>query len=88
MGRLGGPEMKEILEAGVQSLCCVPLLAGNRVVGTLLLGAAREKVFGEYLQQVGMQIGAAIHNAISYREIAQLKERLTQENRDPASGIF
>jgi formate hydrogenlyase transcriptional activator len=44
-----------------------------------------ENAFGplevEYLQQVANQIAAALQNAHAYREIAQLKERLTQEKR-------
>jgi formate hydrogenlyase transcriptional activator len=44
-----------------------------------------ENAFGppeiEYLQQVANQIAAALQNAQAYREIAQLKDRLTQEKR-------
>ena len=77
--------IKEIHEAGLRSLCCVPLLMGSRALGSLVLGTVRESAFGqedgEYLQQVATQIAAAIHNATTYRELAQVKDRLAQEKR-------
>jgi formate hydrogenlyase transcriptional activator len=83
--------VKEMQEAGIQSLCCVPLLLGNRPLGSLLLGAARESAFsredGEYLQQVATQIAPAIHNATTYREVAQAKDRLANEKRYLESEI-
>ena len=83
--------INELLAAGVQSLCCVPLLMGNRAIGTLNLGAIRPNAFsqedGEYLQQVATQIAAAIHNASKYREVTGAKDRLTQEKKYLASEI-
>lgn len=85
MDRYTHPAIEELRVAGVQSLCCVPLLMGSGALGTLDLGAFRENAFsqqdGEYLQQVAIQIAAAIHNASAYREVAQAKDRLTQEKR-------
>ena len=79
------PAISELRASGVQSLCCVPLLMGSRALGTLVLGATRESAFsqedGEYLQQVATLIAAAIHNASAYREVAQAKDRLTQEKK-------
>jgi GAF domain-containing protein len=67
MARHSDSAIDELRAAGVQSLCCVPLLMGSRALGTLDLGAIRENAFsqedGEYLQQVATQITAAIHNA-------------------------
>jgi formate hydrogenlyase transcriptional activator len=83
--------IEELRAAGVRSLCCVPLLMGSRALGTLDLGAIRENAFsredGEYLQQVATQITAAIHNASEYREVAQAKDRLTQEKKYLESEI-
>jgi formate hydrogenlyase transcriptional activator len=71
--------------AGVRSVCTVPLIANDRVWGTLNPSSTLDNAFGppevEYLQQVANQIAAALQNAHSYREIAQLKERLAQEKR-------
>jgi formate hydrogenlyase transcriptional activator len=70
---------------GVRSVCSVPLVAGDRVWGTLNPSSMKEHAFGpsevEYLQQVANQIAAALQNAHAYREIAQLKDRLAQEKR-------
>ena len=79
------PLAKTMYEGGVRSVCSVPLIARDRVWGTLTPSSMIENAFGpsevEYLQQVANQIAAALHNAHAYREIAQLKERLTQEKR-------
>jgi formate hydrogenlyase transcriptional activator len=91
MARHSDSAIDELRAAGVQSLCCVPLLMGSRALGTLDLGAIRENAFsqedGEYLQQVATQITAAIHNASEYREVAQAKDRLTQEKKYLESEI-
>jgi formate hydrogenlyase transcriptional activator len=82
---MNDPLAKTMYEAGIQSLCSVPLIAGNRVWGTLNPSSTMENAFGppevEYLQQVANQIAAALQNAHAYREIAQLKDRVTQEKR-------
>jgi formate hydrogenlyase transcriptional activator len=79
------PLAKTMYEVGIQSVCSVPLLAGNRVWGTLNPSSMAEGAFGsaevEYLQQVANQIASALQNAHAYREIAQLKDRLVQEKR-------
>jgi formate hydrogenlyase transcriptional activator len=76
---------RAMYEAGIRSVCSVPLIAGNRIWGALNPSSKTENAFGpsevEYLQQVANQIAAALQNAHAYREIAQLKERLTQEKR-------
>jgi formate hydrogenlyase transcriptional activator len=82
---MNDPLAKTMYEAGVHSVCSVPLIAGNRVWGTLDPSSMIENAFGpsevEYLQQVANQIAAALQNAHAYREIAQLKDRLAQEKR-------
>jgi formate hydrogenlyase transcriptional activator len=83
--KLGNTATQEMREAGIRSLCCVPLLMGDRALGSLLLGATRENAYsredGDYLKEVATQIAPAIHNAATYREVAQAKERLAQEKR-------
>jgi len=85
MEKFSNVVVKEFREAGLRSLCCVPLLMGSRALGTLVLGTVRENAFGqedgEYLQQVATQIAAAIHNATTYDEVTQTKDRLVQEKR-------
>ena len=83
--RTGTPLANALYDAGVRSLCNVPLLSGNRVLGSLNLGSMQEYAFrnldADYLQQVANQIGASFENARAYRETALLKDRLIQEKR-------
>ena len=85
MFKLSSVATQEMREAGIQSLCCVPLLLRSQALGSLLLGATREDAFsredGEYLEQVATQIAPAVHNANTYREVAQAKDRLAHEKR-------
>jgi formate hydrogenlyase transcriptional activator len=71
-------------EDGIQSVCSVPLIAGDQVWGALNASSLTEGAFGppevEYLQQVAGHIAAAIQNANAYRKIVQLQERLAQKN--------
>jgi formate hydrogenlyase transcriptional activator len=82
---MSDPLAKTMYEGGIRSVCSVPLIAGNRVWGTLDPSSKVENAFGppevEYLQQVANQIAVALQNAHVYREIAQLKDRLAQEKR-------
>jgi formate hydrogenlyase transcriptional activator len=72
-------------QCGIRSVCSVPLVAGDRVWGTLNPSSVKEHAFDptqiEYLQQVANQIATALNNAHAYREIAQLKERRAYEKR-------
>jgi formate hydrogenlyase transcriptional activator len=79
------PLAKVMHALGIQSVCSVPLIAGNRVWGALNTSSMIANAFGppgvEYLQQAANQIAVALQNAHAYREIAELKDRLAQEKR-------
>ena len=68
---------------GVKSMCHLPLIGRERVLGILTLARDRESAFGErdagFLGQVANQIALAVENAIAYGEIASLKDKLAQE---------
>jgi formate hydrogenlyase transcriptional activator len=91
LDRAGTAVTKQMRGAGIQSLCNVPLLSGDQVLGSLNLGSLRRNAFRsedmEYLQQVANLIAAAIRNANAYREVAQLKDRLAGEKRYLESEI-
>ena len=74
---------ERILAEGVRSFCCVPLLSHDRVMGTLNVGSRRPSAFSrddvELLGQVAQQIAIAVENALAYRQIAELKEKLNTE---------
>ncbi len=69
--------------AGVETLCMLPLLRGNRVLGVLCLVRTERNAFTqsdiEFLSQVAGQVAIAIDNAFAYRQITELKDKLTQE---------
>jgi len=79
------PLAETMYGGGVRSVCSVPLIARDRVWGTLTPSSMIENAFGpsevEYLQQVANQIAAALQNANAYREIEKLRDRLVQEKR-------
>jgi formate hydrogenlyase transcriptional activator len=68
---------------GASSLCRLPLISRDRVLGVLSLGTIRENAFCDddiaFLGQVCGQIAIAVENAIAYGQIAELKDKLAQE---------
>ncbi len=68
---------------GFQSMCSLPLLSRDRVIGCLNLASHHEQAFSEqdveFLSQVAGQIALAVDNAVAYQEIHTLTDRLTEE---------
>jgi formate hydrogenlyase transcriptional activator len=68
---------------GANSLCRLPLVSHDRILGVLSLGSVREGAFSNddmaFLSQVASQIAIAVENAMAFREIAELKDKLVQE---------
>ena len=77
--------VSQMLENGIQSLCCVPLTTHKGDLGTLNLASKEANAFAPpdvgFLQQVAAQVAVALDNARSYREIAQLTDKLASEKR-------
>jgi formate hydrogenlyase transcriptional activator len=74
---------RQLVEKGVRSFCCIPLLSRGRILGALNLGRFDPNAFStddvELLTQVTGQIAIAVDNSLAYREIAELKEKLNTE---------
>ncbi|HKW66811.1 MAG TPA: sigma 54-interacting transcriptional regulator [Terriglobales bacterium] len=72
-----------MVSEGVRCALWLPLIARNAALGTLSLASLREHAFGPedvvLLSQVASQIAIALENALAFREIAQLKDKLAQE---------
>jgi formate hydrogenlyase transcriptional activator len=66
-----------------QAICALPLISRDRALGILGLGRLREGPFSrsdvEILRQLANQVAIAVDNALAYGQIADLKDRLTQE---------
>ncbi|MGE5204280.1 MAG: sigma 54-interacting transcriptional regulator, partial [Chlamydiota bacterium] len=78
------PEMYSKATAeGLNSFCDVPLISKSRLLGVLAVARREENAFDEdevaFLTQVANQVAIGVENALSYREIADLKNRLAQE---------
>jgi formate hydrogenlyase transcriptional activator len=68
---------------GLHSGCIVPLITANRTLGTLSLSSLRPSAFTQedvdLLMRVANQVAIAIENALAYRQIAELKNKLADE---------
>jgi formate hydrogenlyase transcriptional activator len=79
-----GPENYQIaLGEGLKTLCVAPLVNRGRAIGLLCLGRKEDNSFSEhdadFLTEVAGQVAIAIENALAYREISELKDKLAQE---------
>ncbi|TMB46219.1 MAG: GAF domain-containing protein [Deltaproteobacteria bacterium] len=70
-------------EAGIRSVCAVPLVVGDRGLGTLTVGNLQPDAFTPasvaMIEAVARQVAMAVANALAFREIAQLTKRLAEE---------
>src|SRR4029077_9536174 len=67
---------------GIQSALALPLISRNRTLGVLTLASRAENSFSPedvvFLLRAAGQVAIAIENALAYREIAELKDKLAQ----------
>jgi formate hydrogenlyase transcriptional activator len=81
--KLHSPFANRVLDAGIQSMYCIPLVTATGVLGTLNFGSKEGTGFSaqdrDLLEQVAQQLAIAMENARAYQEIAQLKDKLAEE---------
>ncbi len=72
-----------LLAEGVKSMCCVPLITRNGVLGALNVASLRDGAFtqadADLLGQVAAQVAIAVENALAFRQIEELKNKLAEE---------
>jgi formate hydrogenlyase transcriptional activator len=78
------PEMyRKASGEGLHSLCDVPLISKNRLLGVLAVARHEENAFDDeevaFLVQVANQLAIGVENALAYRQIGELTEKLAQE---------
>ena len=77
------PALRRFVELGLKSVCSVPLITRERPFGTLALCRVTDEAWTpddvEFLVEVASQIAMAVENALAYRELAELKDRLATE---------
>lgn len=68
---------------GVQAICCVPMITHGRTLGSLNLASRRAGAFSdsdlELLRHVSTQIAIAVENALAFKQIDALKDKLAEE---------
>jgi formate hydrogenlyase transcriptional activator len=82
-GAMGVLETPDILAEDIESVCALPLISRNRTLGVLGLGSRAENSFSpedvDFLLRAAGQVAIAVENALAYREIAELKDKLAKE---------
>ena len=84
IGWPGGGEGYRLAAAeSVKSACFIPLVNRGRALGDLMIVRLTEGTFTaedvDFLSQAAGQVAIAIENALAYREISELKDKLAQE---------
>jgi len=76
---------QQFVNAGIKSVCCVPVAGRERLLGTLTAGSTQEAAFSHRdlrtMTQFANHVGIALDNALAFREITRLRDRLAEEKR-------
>jgi PAS domain S-box-containing protein len=90
LSRIQGSEFlpegtQHLTNLGMQSGCWIPLVHRGQAIGALAVASRLEGAFGqretEMLVQVADQVAMAVSNAMVFRQIADLRDRLSQEKQ-------
>ena len=77
--------IRHFIVSQMRSAVWVPLIHRERTLGALAVARRVENGFGERdaekLGQVARQVAMAVNNALAYRQIAELSDRLKQEKK-------
>ncbi len=79
-----GPEsIKNLLGTGMKSGVWAPLIHRERTLGALAVTSRKESAFvqhdAEILGQIAGQVAMALNSALAFKQIAELRDRLSQE---------
>lgn len=71
-------------QEGMESLCALPLVSGERCRGALFFMAAREAAYEglrrDFLEQVAGAVAVALDDCLAHEEVRRLRDRLAAEN--------
>jgi formate hydrogenlyase transcriptional activator len=83
LDRYPSPHFRRFVDLGCKSACSLPLVTNNGTLGTLEVvrttGDAWTDEDVDFLMQVARQVAIAVENALSYRQLREMKERLATE---------
>ncbi|MGA7109444.1 MAG: sigma 54-interacting transcriptional regulator [Terracidiphilus sp.] len=70
---------------GLRSGCWVPLIHRGQAIGTLMVASRQEGAFSvreaEMLAEVGGHVATAVSNAMAFKKISELRDKLSQEKQ-------
>jgi formate hydrogenlyase transcriptional activator len=76
-------EMTLALQDGIASFCLLPLTTAHRRLGALGFGRRERATYPpaevQFMGEVAKLVAVAIENALAFREIAELKDKLAEE---------
>jgi formate hydrogenlyase transcriptional activator len=83
IAQFGSDIARRILDEGLKSALCLPLISHGRPLGTLVVASVREENFpqkdAELLQHVANQIAIAVENSLAFGQIVDRANKLTEE---------
>jgi PAS domain S-box-containing protein len=83
--RFAPETMRHLTGLGMQSGCWVALVHRGEAVGTMMVASRLEGSFSEHeaamLAQMADQVAMAVSNAVAFRQIQELRDRLGQEKQ-------
>ena len=77
--------VRHLTSLGMRSGCWVPLIHRGEAIGVLAVASLRESGFSQHevdmLTQIAGQVAMAVSNAMAFRQIAELRDRLSLEKK-------
>ncbi len=81
--QFGSDMARRILAEGLRSAYCLPLIAHNRPLGTLVVASLKEENFpekdAELLRHIANQIAIAVENSLAFRQVVDRANKLSEE---------
>ncbi|MGA9390116.1 MAG: sigma 54-interacting transcriptional regulator [Candidatus Sulfotelmatobacter sp.] len=83
LAAIDSPFVSRLLQAGLQTLCCIPLKGAKGILGSLNLGSTKEQAVDagdlSLLNHIASQLAVSIEIARAFQEVKELKNKLKQE---------
>lgn len=83
IAQFGSDIARRILDEGLKSACCLPLVSHDRPLGTLVVASLKDETFPEkdaqLLQHVANQIAIAVENSLAFHRVVDRANTLSEE---------
>jgi formate hydrogenlyase transcriptional activator len=85
LGPYAREAVRHLTDMQMMSGCWVPLINRGQTLGTLMVASRMESAFtqreADMLGQIAGQIAMAVNNGLAFRQIADLRDKLSQEKK-------